>query len=342
MTTERFTTLREALYERSPESRERVAAEVARLTEELGLTELRTLRERTQAQIAAAVGTSQSGISRLERQHDVLVSTLRDYVAATGGTLHLVARYPDHDVEIDLPVLAEQPVQRPTPRSFRVVWQNLHTRRFVHVGSLEFTGSEFVFTYTPDAELDPDFEPFPQFPDLRGTYRSRELFPFFADRLASTARPDYDDLVEALGLTRAEATPVELLTRSWGTSPHDTIQVVPEPFEHPDGTETLPFLVSGTRHADEDDPAAVTERISNLSEGQPLELRDEPENPTNDRAIALDAHGRPVGWIPDYLLDDVHKQRAAGKTVSVVVEQANGPEIPWHLRLLCRLEVRPR
>lgn len=341
MTTRKFSELREDLYRRSPESRERVADGAARLTEELDLAALRTLRERTQAQVAEVVGTTQSGISRLERQHDVMVSTLRDYVAGTGGELRLVASYPDHQFEIHLPVLTEESQPLRASRSFRVIWQNIQTRQFVHVGWLEFNGSEFIFKYTPDAELDPDFEPFPQFPELRGTYASPELFAFFADRVASTARPDYDDLVAALGLTREEATPAELLARSWGTTPHDTIQIVPEPVESGDA-EVLPFLVSGVRYAKEDDPDQVTTVIADLVEGQELTLRDEPENPRNDRAIVLEADGERVGWVPDYLLDYVHKQRGESKAVSVLVVQANGPEVSWHMRLLCQLEVRPQ
>ncbi len=42
----------------------------------------------------------QSEISRLERRADPLLSTLRRFVDATGGELHLVASYPDGDVEL--------------------------------------------------------------------------------------------------------------------------------------------------------------------------------------------------------------------------------------------------
>ncbi len=42
----------------------------------------------------------QSEISRLERRTDLLLSTLRRFVNATGGELHLVASYPDGDVEL--------------------------------------------------------------------------------------------------------------------------------------------------------------------------------------------------------------------------------------------------
>lgn len=339
MTAKRFSELRDDLYERSPASRQRAAAEAARLIDELGLSELRARTRRTQAQIAEAIGTSQSGVSRIERQNDFLISTVRDYIAATGGQLQLVARYPDFDCELRLPVLDESPADVREARTFRVIWQNMRTRQLVHVGWLEFTGCEFAFGYTPDAEIDSDFEPLAAFPELGTTYRSTALFPFFADRVVSSARPDYDHLIAALGLTRAEATPVELLARSGGWTPHDTIQVVPEPVVDEQGREIRPFLVSGVRHVDEDHPALVEGLVAKLTRGQRLDLADEPDNPSNPRAVLVATAGRRVGWIPDYLLDYVHKQREAGKDIAAVVEHANGAEAPWHMRLLCRLEV---
>jgi len=341
----KFSELKDDLYERSPESRRRVAEKVAELTEELGLSELRSRMQRTQAELAEMIGTSQSGVSRLERQRDILVSTLRDYVAATGGRLRLVAEYADLAYEIDLPVLENQGQVRHPPRTFHVVWQDSQTRQLVDVGRLKFTGDKSVFRYTPEAELHAGFEPFPDFPDLRGEYKSEDLFLFFANRIASSARADFDDQIDALGLSREAATPVELLARSWGQSPHDTIQMVPEPQQHPDGTETLPFLVSGVSHAHEDrpddTPAVVTERVASLDKGQQLEWLDEPENRFNDRAVRLEVDDCLVGWIPDYLLDYVHKQRSEGHGLRVVVERANGADRPWHLRLLCRLEITP-
>lgn len=339
MTAKRFSEPRDDLYERNPASRQHATAEAARLIDEFGLGELRARARRTQAQIAQAIGTSQSGVSRIERQNDFLISTLRDYIGATGGHLHLVARYPDFDCELRLPVLDESPAGVRETRTFRVIWQNMRTRQLVHVGWLAFTGREFAFGYTPDAEIDSDFEPFAAFPDLRATYRSTALFPFFADRVVSSARPDYDLLIAALGLTRAEVTPVELLARSAGWTPHDTIQVVPEPVIDEEGRETRPFLVSGVRHVDEDHPDRVGALVAKLTRGQQLDLADEPDNPTNPRAVLLATAGHPVGWIPDYLLDYVHKQREAGKGVAAVVDHANGAEAPWHMRLLCRLEV---
>jgi hypothetical protein len=101
--------------------------------------------------------------------------------------------------------------------------------------------------------------------------------------------------------------------------------------------EVVLFLVSGVRHANEDDPKSVGELVANLREGQPLDLSDEPDNPYNNRAIRLATDGQPVGWIPDHLLDYVHKNREGGNHVRVTVEHVNGADTPWHLRLLCNL-----
>lgn len=337
MTAKKFQELKDQLYRDEPSAEARVAGKVAALSEQLGLAQLRTVRDRTQAELAKAIGTTQSGVSRIERQQDILVSTLRDYVAATGGQLRLVASYPEFETEIDLPILRPAEMER---REFRVVWQNPLTRRFVHVGWLEHNDGTFTYSYTPEAELDGDFTPFAAFPDFRSRYRSSDLFPFFADRIA-TAVGGETTLADALGLDSSTATPVELLARSWGQDVHDTVQVIPEPVVHPDGTSVRMFLASGARHVDEGDPDAIAARIARLKPGTRLTLRDEPTNPVNKRAIVLDASGKPVGWVPDYLLDEIHKQRDAGFDIGVFVEHANGPNVPWHLRLLCRIEVRP-
>lgn len=74
------------------------AGEAAMSDRRLVLAGIRVRRGKTQEDVADAMGTTQSAISRLERQNDVKVSTLADYVAATGGVLKVVAVYPDGKV----------------------------------------------------------------------------------------------------------------------------------------------------------------------------------------------------------------------------------------------------
>ena len=59
------------------------------------LRELRKARALTQASVARELGISQDAISRLEKRSDFLLSTLRRTVEAMGGSLSLIARFPD-------------------------------------------------------------------------------------------------------------------------------------------------------------------------------------------------------------------------------------------------------
>jgi hypothetical protein len=44
---------------------------------------------------------TQPEVSKLERRADVRASTLRAYVAALGGELHLAARFADDEIALD-------------------------------------------------------------------------------------------------------------------------------------------------------------------------------------------------------------------------------------------------
>lgn len=80
----------------SPARRKKVEARAAQLTaEEMTLQELRRARKLTQVRMAKELGISQDGISKLEKRSDLLLSTLRKTVEAMGGSLSLVAEFPD-------------------------------------------------------------------------------------------------------------------------------------------------------------------------------------------------------------------------------------------------------
>jgi transcriptional regulator with XRE-family HTH domain len=84
-------------HKSSPEQRARAREE---LEEQLSLAELRKALELTQAQLADALDMTQPGISRVEKQTDLFVSTLRSYIEALGGQLHVTAVFDDHEIQI--------------------------------------------------------------------------------------------------------------------------------------------------------------------------------------------------------------------------------------------------
>ena len=76
--------------------RRKVEARTAQLiAEEMTLRELRHARKLTQVRMAKTLGITQDSVSRLEKRNDLLLSTLRKTVEAMGGSLSLVAEFPD-------------------------------------------------------------------------------------------------------------------------------------------------------------------------------------------------------------------------------------------------------
>ena len=84
------------LYDKLPqERRDAIEARVKELERELPLHEVRRARALTQAQLTEELNATRSEISAIEHRTDHYVSTLRRYVAAMGGELEIVARFPD-------------------------------------------------------------------------------------------------------------------------------------------------------------------------------------------------------------------------------------------------------
>ena len=93
-----MTNLERIRKELSPARRKKVETRAAQLiAEEMTLQELRRARKLTQVRMAETLGISQDGISKLEKRSDLLLSTLRKTVEAMGGSLALVAQFPDRD-----------------------------------------------------------------------------------------------------------------------------------------------------------------------------------------------------------------------------------------------------
>lgn len=76
--------------------RDRILAEADRLHGEyLTLQELRKARKLTQTQLAETLNIRQATVARMEKRGDLMLSTLRGYVEAMGGTLSLTVEFPD-------------------------------------------------------------------------------------------------------------------------------------------------------------------------------------------------------------------------------------------------------
>lgn len=216
-----------------------------------------------------------------------------------------------------------------------VAWQHPGNRSINPVGFLTFDGKRYRFTYIRNALRIKDFRPLLGFADLHREYISADLFPLFAQRAMDPRRPDYQRYVERLGLG-GDPGPWEQITRSEGRRQGDTLQLLPEPTIAGDTLSGL-FLVHGMRYLQSEQAEAVLDR---LQPGDELTLADEPDNPVNPLALQVLGLSVPVGYVPDLLVEDMRVLMRQA-TVSVRVEQVNGPDAPWHLRLLVRMEATP-
>lgn len=70
------------------------------LLADMPLAELRHAHSLSQQALAERLGINQAAVSKLERRTDMYVSTLRQYIEAMGGELHIVARFPEGEVRI--------------------------------------------------------------------------------------------------------------------------------------------------------------------------------------------------------------------------------------------------
>lgn len=75
--------------------RERVEARFEEMKAEVeSLGELRRAAGKAQAEIASTLGIKQPSVSKIEKQADMYLSTLRSYVEAVGGQLELIVHLP--------------------------------------------------------------------------------------------------------------------------------------------------------------------------------------------------------------------------------------------------------
>lgn len=230
------------------------------------------------------------------------------------------------------------PAARPVPlRTLYVAWQDPGTHRILPVGRLRIVSADdsicFEFRYLAAAR-DVLARPFVAFPSFSDVYSSPDLFPFFENRMIPTARPDFEASAESVGLAH-NSDPFEVLAFNGGRRATDTLEIFPEPEVDRDaGTASVHFLVRGIRHRD-----GAQDAIDELRVGDPLMIRPEPDNPFDQFALLITPQsGQPIGWVPAYLCDVLHRSMGAPSdwsAISCTVRHVGDRSGPAHFRLLC-------
>ena len=93
----------------SPERRARIDVSVKTELAAMPLAEIRKAIGMTQIELADKLEAGQGSVSKIENAADMYLTTLRKYVEALGGELHLTASFPDgRTMDIDTLRAAER------------------------------------------------------------------------------------------------------------------------------------------------------------------------------------------------------------------------------------------
>jgi hypothetical protein len=223
-----------------------------------------------------------------------------------------------------------------------VAWQDPESRRYYPVARLVAgvgSGHDlYEFSYIKGAEEAAryGFAPLAGFDNLNGVYRSRELFPFFANRLMSPSRPDFALYVQSLGL-ESNADAMTILARSGGARATDSIELFSLPMRSVDeGTCHTYFWMHGFRHLG----GEQQNRVLSLRPGEELLALPDRDNAFDRHAIELQtADQTRVGYMPRYLASEVIGFTESGANCRAFVERVNPAPAPTQQRLLCRLDL---
>jgi hypothetical protein len=107
----------ELKHKSSSEIRAKLKRDADAELDRIGFHKLRQARQQTQVAVAERLNIAQGAVSRMERQSDFLLSTLREYVGALGGRLELRVVFPDGDFVIE--TLAPAPAAKKRPSRVR-------------------------------------------------------------------------------------------------------------------------------------------------------------------------------------------------------------------------------
>jgi hypothetical protein len=220
-----------------------------------------------------------------------------------------------------------------------VACQDPSTRSWFPVGKLTWVDDEYRFNYTKGVLKLPDFRTFGRLTDLEAEYRSKTLFPLFANRVLSKSRPEHGDYINWLALGQGDHSVLDELARTGGRRATDAIELVPLPEPTEKGDYETFFFCRGLRHLTEES----RERVNLLKEGDQLYVLRDIQNAFDPSALLMRT-GEPVsvvGYAPAYFSAEFEKiiERNGPGAVRVNVERVN-PDAPMQYRLLCRLVTR--
>lgn len=215
-----------------------------------------------------------------------------------------------------------------------VAWQDDSTREWIPVARLEKLDEGYRLSYTRGAKKCARFAGLGRMVKLEETYFSKDLFPFFSNRVISKSRPEYKKYLEWLCLDDSEDTPMTTLGITGGLRMTDPFELIPVPSKV--GNQMcLDFFPRGIKYM----PPAVVEAISKIKSGTNLYLMKDCQNSHDHSALALrtDDPKMMIGYIARYFCSGLIKiLDKHPEFVTISVKKVN-TDAPTDMRILCTL-----
>ncbi len=201
-----------------------------------------------------------------------------------------------------------------------IAWRDDNPPRWLTVARLCCSDNQYFFCYTKCAKLSDKFVPFGCFLSLDKVYVSDKLFPLFENRILSSNRSEFKDLLNWLSLDDKSYDHLDILALTGGRRATDNLEIFPYT-EIDNNNFTINFFAHGLRYINDRDK----EKLDSLQQGDSLFLCKDPQNYKDPNAILLrsDDPITFVGYCQRYLVKDFNYllDNICGSEIEVVVKK---------------------
>lgn len=220
-------------------------------------------------------------------------------------------------------------------RTLYVAHQDFNSREWIPVAILSEAAGGYELRYTLGASRCFGFKGLGRMTELDQTYFSREIFPFFSNRLISKSRPEYAQYLKWIGLQDGElGDPISVLSVTGGIRATDDLEIFPAP-KIMDGKINLDFFIRGIRYL----PPVTIELISEDLQEKNLCLMLDLQNSQDAGAIFLRSENPTIalGYVPRYYSKGILQLlKIDPKNVKISVKKVN-TDSPLDMRVRCNL-----
>lgn len=209
-----------------------------------------------------------------------------------------------------------------------IVWKDVNSGSRFEIGQLSKNGCyEFIYIKKNlDKAQKKGFEAFVAFPDFDKKYSNNDVFPAFSSRLPDKRRKDISVILSKYNLEEYNA--FELLRRSGGKLPTDSLEFIDPIFLENDEAIVREFYIAGTRYSSLCLAESYPDCIVNfeLNTGEALILTREPDNEHDHCAIGIykDSEKREkIGFVPAYYSEAVSDAINSNRKIQCLIKQFN-------------------